>query len=144
MGAQAIAAMIIAAVMAAGAGVVYGVLPGLKNGNALEELVILAKAGSEAGFYLGKGNVTSFSDLALNGYLDDKIYTTGVAQNEYGNDMTATSSSSTGVVTMTYQTDADDECLYLLSQIDSKVSNFAVTPSCNTTTFTMQLSPIRG
>ena len=144
MGAQAIAAILIAAVMAAGAGVVYGVLPGMKNTNALEELVVLAKAGSEAVYYLGKGNVTNFAVLSANGYLDDKIYTTGVAQNEYGNTVTATSSGSTGVVTMTYKTDANDECLFLLSQIDNKVSNFAVTPTCSTTTFTMQLSPIRG
>ena len=141
MGAQAIAAVIIAAILTAGAGVVYGLMPKLKNGAALEEVSILAHATAEAAFYLGK--VDSFQHLVTNGYVDNGSYTDGVGENEYGNTITAVGAAG-ALVAFTYVTDADEECLYIASQLARKVPTMNGAASCATVTLSFNIDKIRG
>lgn len=141
MGAQAIAAVIIAAILTAGAGVVYGLMPKLKNSAALEEVSILAHAAAEASFYIG--SVDSFQTLVTNGYVDKGSYSDGVGENEYGNTIT-TVSDDDGLVAFTYVTDESEECLYIKSQIDRKVPTMSGDASCATTTLSFNIDKIRG
>ena len=146
MGAQAIAAVIIAAILTAGAGVVYGLMPKLKNSAALEEVSILAHATAEAAFYVGTTDLT-FTKLVTNGYVDNGSYTTGKKENEYGNDITVTGTSASNVVTFTYGTDAPEECLYIKSQLARKVPSMNGAATCTTTappTLSFNIDKIRG
>ena len=141
MGAQAIAAVIIAAILTAGAGVVYGLMPKLKNSAALEEVAILAHASAEAAFYLGVTGLT-FTKLVDNGYVDKDSYTTGAGENEYGNDITLGTANS--LVTFSYVTDENEECLYIRSQVQRKVPTMAGEASCSEGTLSFSIDKIRG
>ena len=144
MGAQAIAAVIIAAILTAGAGVVYGLMPKLKNSAALEEVSILAHATAEAAFYVGTKDLT-FTKLVTNGYVDNGSYTTGTGENEYGNNITvAEASSGSGAATFTYGTDAAEECLYIKSQLARKVPSMNGAATCATVTLSFNIDKIRG
>ena len=142
MGAQAIAAVIIAAILTAGAGVVYGLMPKLKNSAALEEVSILAHATAEAAFYVGTKDLT-FTKLVTNGYVDNGSYTDGVGENEYGNTITAVGPAD-GPVAFTYVTDADEECLYIKSQLARKVPSMNGAATCATVTLSFNIDKIRG
>lgn len=141
MGAQAIAAVIIAAILTAGAGVVYGLMPKLKNSAALEEVSILAHATAEANFYVGA--ITNFEVLVTNGYVDNGSYSDGVGENEYGNTITAVGPAD-GPVAFTYVTDADEECLYIKSQLARKVPSMNGAATCATVTLSFNIDKIRG
>ncbi len=143
MGAQAIAAVIIAAILTAGAGVVYGLMPKLKNSAALEEVSILAHATAEAAFYVGTKDLT-FTKLVTNGYVDNGSYTDGVGENEYGNNIAVGAATGSGAVGFTYVTDAAEECLYIASQLARKVPTMNGAASCATVTLSFDIDKIRG
>ena len=88
MGPQQLAVIGMMALLAAGAGVMFSALPGLKLDNALDEVVMLSDRAAEAGYYLGAGGITNFGTLVTKGYVDGGRYTDGSGENEFGNDIT--------------------------------------------------------
>lgn len=139
MSLQALGASLIMVLFAAGAGVLYSLAPGIRNDNAIAEVVMLSEALSEAEYYLE--DFKDFKDVVKLGYIDAESYPK--ARNIYGQDMKAVSLQSS--VQFEYPANKETQCNYLLSKIDKLVPNIQKNqdPVCDGRRLTVTLTAQR-
>ena len=124
-----------------GALTIIAYMPSIRDGHAIDELTVLTSQMQRAAGVAEAGDLASFAGFVTQGYIDPKSYSDGEGENYYGKNITAVVAAATGVTTMTYITNEDEQCNFLKNEIKVQNRRLSADPSCAGATLTLKLVP---
>ena len=147
---QALAVLVIMALLTAGAAVLFAVVPGLRQDQGVDEMQYLAAQTSRALFTIPNAGC---NNMIVAGYLPKDVYDVDdddacdATPNVFGGALTIVDSvtgARGGNGTITYTADTDEQCQYILAAIQLRFDAFNATPTCAANVLTAIVQPERG